>query len=201
MVVLSSTQTYLLFINILVVMSHTQPRYLIAICTYPLLRHLLSNRYGKLFKKKIILYLLISRMLICIFPLLSITVLFDIVSCHKPLQWKVLPFYLLNPSCSFADARVFMSWCYEHTIFLCSLLACLASHINFSKSKFYLTQHFSFLRTVKIQWICLYLPSDKLLEIWQFAHSLLQKQPVTVHQVMSFLVKIAFYAKGYAQHH
>ena len=43
------------------------------------------------------------------------------------------------------------------------------------------------------------LPSDKLLEILKLAHSLLQRQPVAVHQDMSFLGKTAFCAYGHAQ--
>ena len=43
------------------------------------------------------------------------------------------------------------------------------------------------------------LPSDILLEVHPFAHSLLQRQLDTVHQVMSFLGKTAFCASGYAQ--
>ena len=44
------------------------------------------------------------------------------------------------------------------------------------------------------------LPYDKLYVIWQLAHSLLKTQPVTVHQLMSFLGKTIFYANGYAQY-
>ena len=61
-------------------------------------------------------------------------------------------------------------------------------HINFSKSELFLTQHLCFLGlfwdTVDMS---LSLPSDKFLKIQQLAHSLLQKQPATVHQAMSFL--------------
>ena len=43
------------------------------------------------------------------------------------------------------------------------------------------------------------LPLDKLTEIQHLAHSLLQMEPVTVHQVMSFLGKITFCGNGHAQ--
>ena len=43
------------------------------------------------------------------------------------------------------------------------------------------------------------LPSDKLLEIKQLPHCLLQRQPVTFHQVMSFWSKTTFCANGHAQ--
>ena len=44
------------------------------------------------------------------------------------------------------------------------------------------------------------LPSDKLTETNQLAHTLLQRQPITVHQVMSFLGKSTLCANGHAQH-
>ena len=40
---------------------------------------------------------------------------------------------------------------------------------------------------VGIHWTCLSLPSGKLLAIWQLGSALLQRQPITVCQVMSFL--------------
>ena len=43
------------------------------------------------------------------------------------------------------------------------------------------------------------LPSDTLLKIQQLAHSLLQTQPVTFNQVVSFLGRTTFCANGYAQ--
>ena len=43
------------------------------------------------------------------------------------------------------------------------------------------------------------LPPDKLADIQQLALSLLQTQPVTVHQVMSFLGKASFHANGHSQ--
>ena len=44
----------------------------------------------------------------------------------------------------------------------------------------------------------LYLASDKHVKIQQLAYSLLLKQPVTVWQVMSWLVKTTFFASGHA---
>ena len=44
-----------------------------------------------------------------------------------------------------------------------------------------------------------YLPPDKLAEIQQFVLSLLQTQPVIVHQVMSFLGKANFCVSGQSQ--
>ena len=43
------------------------------------------------------------------------------------------------------------------------------------------------------------LPSDKLIEIQHLAHSLLPRQPITVHHVMTFLSKSNFWAKGHTQ--
>ena len=86
--------------------------------------------------------------------------------------------------------------------FLCSLLVCLGLHINFSKSELYLMLQFSFLGlcwdTVDMSASLL---SDNLTEIQQLAHALLQRQPITVCQVMFSLDKAFFYARGHAQLH
>ena len=77
LVVLAFIQLYLLFLDALVVYDQYQILSdLICICTYLLLRCQLSDRYGNLFNKVIMLSILISRMLIYIFLLLNITVIF-----------------------------------------------------------------------------------------------------------------------------
>ena len=43
------------------------------------------------------------------------------------------------------------------------------------------------------------LPPDKIADIQQLTLSLLQTQPITVHQVMSFLAKANFCANGHSQ--
>ena len=43
------------------------------------------------------------------------------------------------------------------------------------------------------------LPADKLIEIQQFAHALLQRQPIMVCPMISLLGKTTFYATGYVQ--
>ena len=43
------------------------------------------------------------------------------------------------------------------------------------------------------------LPSDKLVEIQQLVHSLLQRQPLTVHQVMSILGNTTICNSGHVQ--
>ena len=82
--------------------------------------------------------------------------------------------------------------------FLCSLLVHLGLHINFSKSALCLTQTFYFLG---VCWdtvhMSISLPSDKLADIQQLALSLLQTQPVSVCQVMSFWGKANFCANGH----
>ena len=84
--------------------------------------------------------------------------------------------------------------------FLCSLLVCLGLLINFSKSDLHLTQTFCFFG---LCWDTVHmsvsLHPDKLADIQQLALSLLQTQPVTVHQVMSFLGKANFCANGHCQ--
>ena len=84
--------------------------------------------------------------------------------------------------------------------FLCSLSVSLGLHIKFSKSDLYLTQTFCLLR---LCWNTVHmlvsLPPDKLAYIQQLSLSLLQTQPVTVHQMMSFLGKAYFCANGHSQ--
>ena len=85
----------------------------------PTFKILLSDRNGNLFNKVIKLFLLISRMLIYIFLLLSITVtcyiLFDntnLISgrfCHLSwLQMLGFSLHLANKCCSFGDAMIFV---------------------------------------------------------------------------------------------
>ena len=168
-------------------------------------------------------FLLIWRMLIYIFLLLSINIAFYglfgttylITGRFCLLGWpQLLEFspHLLNPCCCFAIARVCMSfsWMMDWFVLTPSMLArqlqlsyaplfFLGLHINFSKSDLHLKQQFSF---VGLYWntvdMSFSLPSTKLDEIQKFAHALLQRQPVTVHQVMSFLSKTAFCANGHA---
>ena len=47
--------------------------------------------------------------------------------------------------------------------------------------------------------MCLSLSSNKLIDVQQLAHSLLQMYPITGHQVMFFFGKTTFCANGYAQ--
>ena len=75
----------------------------------------------------------------------------------------------------------------EHTILSCLLLVCLGLHVIFSKSELHLTECFCFLGSCwDMVGMCLSLKSDRLDEIQQLVHSLLQTQSVTVGQVMSF---------------
>ena len=79
-----------------------------------------------------------------------------------------------------------------------ALLFLLGLHINLSE--LHITPQFSFLvlcwDTVDMS---MSLTSDKLLETWQMAHCLLQRQPFTVHQAMSSLDKTTFCANGHVQ--
>ena len=123
LMVLHFTQTYLWFLSILVVYDpYLVLIDLIAICTYLLLRCLLSDRYDNLFSKVIMTFLLISRMHIYILLLLSISFTFyilfgntNLVSerfCHLGWLWpQRYSLYLLNPYCFFAYAVVFMFLC------------------------------------------------------------------------------------------
>ena len=137
---------------------------------------------------------------------------------NLPYQWKVLPFGLATAPWVFTALTkpiLFLCHCKGFHIviylddilvlmfskqagkracsFLCSLLVWLGLHINFSKSDLCLMHTFSFLGlcwdTVHIS---VSLPPDNLADIQQLALSLLQKQHVTVHGVMSFLGKAMF---------
>ena len=104
------------------------------------------------------------------------------------------PLGFLHPSenqfCSFAITKVCillsiwvtswslftLKWAGKRAcLFLCSLLVCLGVHINFSKSDLHLSQFFTFLG---LCWdtVCMSvsLPTDKLGDIQQLAHSLLR---------------------------
>ena len=80
--------------------------------------------------------------------------------------------------------------------FLCYLLVCFELCINFSKSDLHVTQHFFSGMCWDTVRMCVSMPSDKLNEIQQLAHSLLQTQPVTVCWVMSFWAKPIFMPMG-----
>ena len=144
---------------------------------------------------------------------------------NTPYQWEARPFGLATAPrvstsftkptlfvCQLKDFCIFIQLgyilvliCSKHAgkralTFLCSVLVWIRLHINFSKAVLGLTQCFS------LSGLCwdtgdmsISLPSDKLLEIQHLVHSLLQKQPVTVHWIISFLGKTNFCANGHAQ--
>ena len=155
---------------------------LIIICIYLLLRCLLSDMSGSLFIMVIMLSPLISRMLIYKFPLFNIIVVHNVIYLDDIL------------------VLIHSKWAGNRAhAFLYSLLFCLGLVINFFKSDLCLTQTFCFLGlcwdTVNMS---VSLPPDKLADIQQLAHSLLQTQTVTVHWVMSFLGKTIFCASGHS---
>ena len=157
--------------------------------------------YGSLSSMVIMPFPLIYRMLIHMFPLLSIIIisyiLFSIMCLiSRRFYLLALPqplgFLCLSPNlfCSFAIAKVCVllsiwmaswylfaldGWVRGHALFLCSLLVHLGLCINFSKSKLCLSQTFTFLG---LCWdtVCMSvsLPPDKLADIQQLALSLLQ---------------------------
>ena len=144
---------------------------------------------------------LIYRMLIYMFPLLSIIIIFYVlfgVMCLISGRFYLLglpqPLGFLHPSpnlfCSFAVTKICillsiwmtswslfaLKWAGKRAhLFLCSLLVHLGLHINFSKSDLCLSQTFCFLGlcwdTVQMS---VSLPPDKLADIQQLALSLLQ---------------------------
>ena len=76
--------------------------------------------------------------------------------------------------------------------FLSSLLVCLGLHINFSKSELHLTWQLLFGAFGVIQVTFLSPAAEKSIEIQQLVHTLLQRHPVTVCEVISFLGKTTF---------
>ena len=195
---------------------------LIIICTFLLLRCQLLKPYGSLSSMVILLFPLIYKMLIYIFPLLSIIVISYIlfgIMCLISGRFYPLglpqPLGFLLPSqnlfCSFAIARacvllftlddilVLLCSKWAH-LFLCSLLVRLGLHINFSKLDLHLSQSFTFLG---LCWdtVCMSvsLPPGKLADIQQLALSLLHTPHVTVCKVMSFLGKANFCTTGHSQ--
>ena len=106
---------YLLFISALMVCSPNLILCdLITLCKYLLLRYLPSDRYGNLFSKVMMFFLLISRMFVYIFLLLSIIFNFYILLANRnlisgyscQLGWHPhlgFSHHSLNPYCSFAD--------------------------------------------------------------------------------------------------
>ena len=118
--------------------THTQSKMnQITVCTYLLLKCLLSDRCGNLLSKVIMLFLFIIWMFISLFLLLSF-IFFFYISYEK---------YTLQVE-AFAQ---------EGMIFLFSLLVCLELHSKFCKSELCPTQQFCFLRLFRVEWICLYL--------------------------------------------
>ena len=143
---------------------------------------------------------LIYRMLIYIFPLLSIIIISYCFVWHNvPYQWKVLPFGLATAPRVFTSLTKPILFLCHHKglhiviylddilvlicskwegkracLFLCSLLVHLGLHINFSKSDLCLSQSFTLLG---LCWdtVCMSvsLPPDKLADIQQLALSLL----------------------------
>ena len=125
---------------------------------------------------------LIYRILIYMFPLLSIIIVFYILWHNVPYQWKVLPFCLATAPRVFTSLTKPILFLYHckglHIViylddilvlvhskwvgkrahsFLCSLLVCLGLHINFSKLDLCLSQTFPFWGYVGILSTCQYL--------------------------------------------
>ena len=184
----------------------------------------LLKPYGSLSSRVILPFQLIYRMLIYMFPLLSIIIIFYIlfgIMClvsgrFYPLGLVPRVFTsLMKPILFLCHCKVLRIVIYLDDIlvlvpsewadkrahsFLYSLLVRLGLHINFSKSDLCLSQSFTFLGlcwdTVSM---LVSLPPDKLADIQQLAFSLLWTPHVTVHKVMSFLGKANFCTNGHSQ--
>ena len=84
--------------------------------------------------------------------------------------------------------------------FFCSSFVHLGLHINLSQSELHLAQHCCFLGLFSDTMdMSVFLKADKILEIPQLALSLMQMQPVTVCEVMSFLGMTNFNVSGHQQ--
>ena len=199
---------------------------LIILCTFLLLRCQLLKMYDSLSSRVILPFPLIYRILIYMFPLLSIIFTFYVlfgIMCLISGRFYPLglpqPLEFLHPS-----QNLFFFLCHceglciviylddilvlvhskqagkRARLFLCSLLVRLGLHINFAKLDLCLSQSFTFLG---LCWdaVCMSvsLPPDKLADIQQLALSLLRTLHVTVHKVMSFLDKANFCTSGHSQ--
>ena len=113
------SQMYLLLLNILLAYNLYSTLSNLIISTYLFPRCLLSDRYGSLFNRAIMLFILISVMVIYIFLLLSITITVytlvcntDFINgrfCHLGQLWDLrFSPYSLNPYYSFPTTRIFV---------------------------------------------------------------------------------------------
>ena len=214
LVVPVSIPVYLLLLSILAASGpYMTLSGLIVICIYLILRCLLSDMCGSLFCMVIMLSPLISRMLIYIFLLLSI--IFGFYNLFGTIYHISGRFYLLgwprplefsqpslNLSCSFAVTRfsvllsiLMTSWSWFALSMQLTGLAhfCVPYWFTFDCILIFSSLTFASLKTFSFLGLCwdtahmsVSLPPDKLADIQQLALSLLQTQPVTVHQVMSF---------------
>ena len=138
---------------------------------------------------------------------------------HKPYQWKVFPFVLAS-AIGFSPHHTYtyivplllhrffvllFSWMVSWSLFTLSMLArelepsgalywfILDYILNFpSRNSMSCSNFLFFFYCVGIQWTWLSLPSDKLIEIQQLAYVLLQRQPITINQVMAFWARPPF---------
>ena len=152
--------------------------------------------------------LLIWRTLICISLLLSSIIFYislgkiNLINgrfCHWTGQSPQGFHHILNQYFYFADARgfilyiwvIFWFWfilsLWARVGISCSLLVCLGLHIFFFTFELCRIECFCYLwlfsDTVDMS---VFLPYDKLFEVQCLAHALLQTQPITVCQIMSF---------------
>ena len=178
-------------------------------------RCLLSDRYGFLFSHEIMLFLLISKMCIYMFLLLSIIILHgyfgntNLISGRFYLSgwlWTLgLSLLSLNPYSSIAITRVcvlLFTWTISWSVL--NPQTCWQESSNFLWALFWLilvyilncpsltvVSHSDFL-FLGLCWnivgMSVSLPSDKLHDIQQLAEALLQRQPTMVWQVMSFFL-------------
>ena len=215
--------------NIFVVPKHTGGLW--SLLNLKLFNHyitcLLSDRYSNLFNRVNMFLLLISRILIYISLLLSITIAFSILFghsnliserfCHLGWLWPLrFPPHSLNQYCSIAITRVFMLlfiWMISWSLLALSMLErelkpfcavywfVLDYILIFPSLNF--VSYSNFLFGGEWVWDILDMPvsllSENLLKIQKLAHAFLQRQPVALHQCMSFLGKATFCVNGHAQ--
>ena len=201
---------------------------LIIICTYLLLRCQLLNMYSSFSSMVIMPFPSIYRMLIYMFPLLSIIIGSYVLFCIMCLISG--RFYLLalpqplgilhlspNLFCSFAITRVCIlvsiwmtSWFLftlnrlvrGHALFCVPCWSVLVSISIFPILTFASPRLLVSQGYVGIlSYMSVSLPPDKLADIQQLALSLLQTAHVTVCKIMSFLGKANFCTNGHSQLH
>ena len=134
LVVQAFTQVYLWFLCVLVLFDpYSSLKWFHLYIHIPIVGCLLSYQCVNLFSKVIVLFLLILRIIKCIFLLFSIIIILCLFGkiyhtsgslCNLGWPWSLgFWFHLLNPYCSFANAKI-LGFFFKSLKELCGLYIC-----------------------------------------------------------------------------